>query len=127
MPVNKYCKFLIIDFQLKRKKLFFLQNSIAGENGESGKASDGINGYNSVGIKVPEIVPFHPIQFINDYTDYMRMGSEHLFRKSYFQAFLKQLSESQTIRLLIDKYQSTLDIQLDKTENRDDIDHFVIN
>lgn len=96
---------------------------IAGENGESGRATVGLNGYNSVGIKVPDIVPFYPIQFLNDYTDNMRMGSELLFRKSYFQEFLTQLCESQPIRLLIDKYE-TFGTRLDKTENED---HYVIN
>lgn len=71
---------------------------IAGENGEPGKGnSNGLNGYNSVGLKKPEIIPFYPIQFVNDYTNKMRMAAEHLFRKSYFQGFLTQMNENSTI------------------------------
>lgn len=103
-------------FNLERK----IVNLISGENGESGTTSDGTNG----GIKTPEIVPFHPIQFLNDYLDNMSMGSGHLFRKSYFQRFLTQLSESPTIQLLIDKYHDTIDTHSDTTENED---HFVLN
>lgn len=116
------------NFQFEKTIIFFFENLIAGENGESGKAiSDGINDYNSVGLKTPEIVSFHPIQFLNDFTDNMRMRSEHLFRKSYFHGFLTQLSESQTIQLLIDKNQDTLDTSSDTTENINDDDKFVIN
>lgn len=93
----------------------------AGENGESGKAaSDDINGYNSVGLEVPEIVSFQPLQFVDDFTEDMTMRSQHLFRKSYFQGFLTQLGGSETIQLLIDKTQDIVD-------TRSDDDHFVIN
>lgn len=98
------------------------QTLIVGENGEPGKAiDDGLMGYNSVGLKVPEIVEFHPLQLINDFSDKMRMDADHLFRMKYFQRFLTQLSESQTIQLLIDKDQDSF--KVDETDH----DFFVIN
>lgn len=63
-----------------------------------------MNGYASAELKHPEIVPFQPVQILNDYTDNMRLGSEHVFRKSYFQGFLAQLNGSQSIQTMLDEH-----------------------
>lgn len=103
----------------------------AGENGESGKAfTDGIdNGYNSVGLKVPGTVAFHPLQLLNDYADNMRIGSERLFRRSAFMEFLTQLNGSQTVQQLIVKQQDSPDTESVRTEyqNQNNDDIYVIN
>lgn len=105
-------------------------NLFAGENGETGKAfTDGINtGYNSVGLKVPQNVAFHPLQSLNNFIDNMGIGSERLFRRSSFLGFITQLTSSQTAKLLIDQQQDTHDTESNNTEspNNDD-DIFVIN
>lgn len=115
MPVN--CVFCMLHsrFSIKYEFFFCLHNFIAGENGET------VNGYNSVGSRLPEIVPFRPIQFLNGFTDNMSMATAQLFRKSYFQEFLTQLNESQTIRSLIDKYRGTVVTEFDSTENQDQL------
>lgn len=99
---------------------------VTGENGESGKSFTGgtNNDYNSVGLKLPEIAAFHPLQLLNDFTNNMKMDSGRLFRSAYFSAFLTQLSGSQTIQLLIDKQQVALGTESDNSNN-DDI--YVIN
>lgn len=72
-----------------------MQFSIVGEHGKPGVSfgnANGVIGFNSIGIVAPDIVPFHQIEMLEDYVAQMKMGSERLFRKSYYQAFFTQLS-----------------------------------
>lgn len=79
-----------------------------GEMGEPGRGTfGGIDGYNSDGLQLPNVVPFHPLQSLDDYKIHMKDGRENIVRKSYFRDFLTHLSEHPSIHSLIDEYANT--------------------